>query len=565
MTAGINGTDVQFVLDSGAFYSMISPASAAELHLETRYAPFGFYVTGVKGTADVSIATVKTFGLAGAALKNIDFLVGGSEVGGGVGLLGQNVLHLADVEYDLRNGVVRLMKPSDCSKTDLAYWANPSLPDSVIRIDAAKGLDRQTHGAAYVNDVQIRVTFDTGAPTSILSLRAAARAGIKPDSPGVVRAGTSYGVGKNTYQTYIAPFSSFKIGDEEIKNTRLRIGDIELADSDMLLGADFFLSHRIYVANGQHKMYFTYNGGPVFNLAVKTSAANPAAPEAPGSAPVPAAAPDGAAAPDAATAPGHAEEADALSRQGVAEAARGDLEHALADLTRACELAPDNPEYFFQRGVAFYRNKQPDLALADLDRSISLRPAQAPVLIARAALMLQQRDTARAAADLDAASAAASSESDLRFQLAQAYAATDRQDMAIKQYDLWIQFHPVDARYPMALNGRCWARALEGTELPLALKDCTAARSRAEKGSALLAKVQDSRGLVLLRMGDYDRSVADYDASLKIEPRNAWSLYGRGIDELRQHKVAESDADIAKAESVWPQVADAFRRHGITP
>jgi hypothetical protein len=39
-----------------------------------------------------------------------------------------------------------------------------------------------------------------------------------------------------------------------------------MLDVDMLIGADFFLSHRIYVANSQRKLYFTYNGGPVFNL-----------------------------------------------------------------------------------------------------------------------------------------------------------------------------------------------------------------------------------------------------------------------------------------------------------
>ena len=66
-------------------------------------------------------------------------------------------------------------------------------------------------------------------------------------------------------RTWIAPFASFKIGDEEIRNTRLRIGDIA-TDIDMLIGADFFLSHHLYVASSQHKLYFTYNGGPVFDL-----------------------------------------------------------------------------------------------------------------------------------------------------------------------------------------------------------------------------------------------------------------------------------------------------------
>jgi tetratricopeptide (TPR) repeat protein len=149
--------------------------------------------------------------------------------------------------------------------------------------------------------------------------------------------------------------------------------------------------------------------------------------------------------------------------------------------------------------------------------------------------------------------------------LARAYEAAEHPDAAIKQYDLWIQFHAVDARYPAALNGRCWVRALKGTELPLALKDCKAARGRVQKASPLFAKVLDSTGLVLLRMGDYDGSVAEYTASLEINPKNAWSWYGRGIDEQHRHRSAESQADITRAEALWPQVAEAFQRHGITP
>jgi hypothetical protein len=73
-------------------------------------------------------------------------------------------------------------------------------------------------------------------------------------------------------------FSSFRIGDEEIRNTRLRIGAIGIAEADMLIGADFFLSHRIYVASSQHKLYFTYNGGPLFNLNAEPPPAPPNGP-----------------------------------------------------------------------------------------------------------------------------------------------------------------------------------------------------------------------------------------------------------------------------------------------
>jgi hypothetical protein len=33
----------------------------------------------------------------------------------------------------------------------------------------------------------------------------------------------------------------------------------------MLLGADFFRSHRVYVSLGQRKVYASYLGGPVFS------------------------------------------------------------------------------------------------------------------------------------------------------------------------------------------------------------------------------------------------------------------------------------------------------------
>jgi tetratricopeptide (TPR) repeat protein len=548
--------------DAWAFiYSIITPASASELKLQTHFAPFGFYVRGVGGgRADVTVATVKTFTLAGVPLKNVDFLVGGSEIGtGSVGVLGQNVLHIGDVDYDLGNGVVRLMKPIDCQKTVLAYWAGASTPYSVMSIDAVSGLDKHTSGTAYVNGIEIRVEFDTGAGSSVLSLRAAARAGIKPDSPGVVYAGESHGFGKTTYPTYIAPFASFKIGEEEIKNTKLRIGDIDLPNADMLLGPDFFLSHHVYVANSQRKLYFTYNGGPVFNLSVRHATEQPL----PGDSPPPPSSPSPAN--DAAPAVPPAQEAADLARRGSAAAARGDLDNAIADLTKACELAPDVSEYFYERGLAYQQRKQPELAMADFDRSLQLKPGEVPVLISRAHLLFRRGERARAAADLDAADAAASKESDLRLQMAHAYEGADLLDAAIKQFDLWLEFHAVDARYPAALNGRCWVRALQGQALPLALKDCNSAERSVQKSNPEFAKILDSRALVLLRMGNYEKSIADYDASLKINPKNPWGWYGRGIDEMRQHKASEGQADLARAAALWPQVGEEFTRRGITP
>ena len=274
VTAKVNGSEVRFVLDSGAFYSMIDGASAARLHLRTYPAPAGFYVTGIGGSIRVALTRIDELSLNGVPLRNVEFIVGGNELGGGrIGVLGRNFLQLADTEYDFARGVARLLVPKDCGDAQVAYWLHAGDGYSVIgiarpddslllgtRLSKAASFRQPIMSYAYVNGVEMRVMFDTGAGTSILSLKAAARAGIKLDSPGVTPAGFGWGIGRSTVANYLAPVSSFKIGDEEIRNTKLRLGDEEIKGVDMLIGADFFLSHHFYVANSQKKIYFSYNG-----------------------------------------------------------------------------------------------------------------------------------------------------------------------------------------------------------------------------------------------------------------------------------------------------------------
>jgi tetratricopeptide (TPR) repeat protein len=194
-----------------------------------------------------------------------------------------------------------------------------------------------------------------------------------------------------------------------------------------------------------------------------------------------------------------------------------------------------------------------------------LKPDHLLALISRGELLLQAGNRELARTDLDAADAAAAKQANERYRLAHDYERADVLERSVTEFDLWIDSHADDARLPDALNGRCWARALLGVDLALALKDCDAALKRAAKGSPLYKAVSDSRGLVLLRMGEYDKSIADYDVSLKINPKNAWSLYGRGIDKLRKHAVSEGEVDIAQATAISPQVADEFKRRGIAP
>jgi tetratricopeptide (TPR) repeat protein/predicted aspartyl protease len=604
VNAKINGTDVRFSLDSGAFFSIISPASAAGLKLRTYPAPPGFYVSGIGGRIQVDLTKANNFELNGLSLHDVEFIVGGNdESGESIGLLGRNFLQIADIEFDLAQGVVRLMSAENCGDMVLAYWMHPGDSYSVMNIEAphehlldsrkskaaARFLEPIT-GIAHVNGVEIRVAFDTGAPTSYLTVKAAAKAGIKLGSPGVVPAGYGGGIGRGQVANYLAQVASFKIGEEEVRNTRLRLGDTNIEGEDMLIGADFFLSHHIYVANSQHKLYFTYNGGPVFNLKTVLAASTQPPPAAPANPPTGGvgvaqnpAEPDAqssdardagvlaaqtgtdnqeaSATPD----PKNAGEASDYARRGAAFAARREFDQALPALTQACELAPDNPDYLYQRGFVYWQTKQPSNALADFDRALQQKPNHVLALLARSDLRIQTGDKAGAEADLDAANAAARKEDAVHFSLAAGYARLGQFPRAIEQYDLWIASHPLDAKLYGALNWRCRARALGGIDLQRALQDCNLALSHALKSSPFYADAADSRGLVWLRLGDYDKSIADFDASLKITPRDAWSLYGRGIDKMRAKKTSEGEADIAQAKAISADIGDTFGRYGILP
>ncbi|MEO7026968.1 MAG: aspartyl protease family protein [Caulobacteraceae bacterium] len=542
--ASINGTDVRLIADSGAFFSLISPAMAAQLKLPLTTSPYLDTLTGIGGSVGTRVTRVAALTLAGQALHNAEFLVAGNGLGPEVaGLIGQNILGFADVEYDLANGFIRLWRPSRCGSQVLAYWLTPT--QSYGELDLDREDLHHTIGAVYLNGVRLRALFDTGGGPSFVTRRAARRAGVDPNGSGSVAGGVVVGgIGLRTFDSRIAPVASFKVGGEEIRNTRMRVGEVADMGIDMWLGVDFFLSHRVYVSNSQHRIYFTYNGGPVFDLSKGGGARRAAANEAP-----------------ARSSAGAPTDADDLARRGTASLARGDVKAAVADLTAARTAAPDDAQDAYQLAMAHLANSQLFLAMADLNDAVRLAPAYAPARLQRAGLRLRGHDTPGALADLDAVDHLAANGADARLQLGHLYIAAQTPRQAVRQFDLWLASHPADVGRATALNGRCWARALLGEDLAKALADCNAAL-RSARGRA---EVLDSRGLVYLRLGEFQKAITDYDAALALEPKIAWSLYGRGIARLRVGKADEGRADIAAANALSPRLAEQAKGYGVTP
>ncbi|OAN57314.1 retroviral-like aspartic protease family protein [Sphingomonas sp. TDK1] len=534
----VNGKPAPFILDSGAFFSIVPPAVAKALDLPETTAPPGFYIRGVGGSASAGVVRVAHFGLAGVDIPNVEFVRGGTDFGE-TGLLGQNILGLADVEYDLPGGAVRLFRPEGCGKLAMAYWAGGK-PFFEIPIEPKETARYHTIGTVELDGAKLRAMFDTGASGTVVSLRAAARAGVKPGDPGVEAAGWSTGLGRRVKQGWIGSFKLLRVGNEELHNVRLRIADLGDSDTDMLLGADYLISHRLYVSNAQHRIYFTYTGGKLFEQSAQM-AANSVIPV------------------HAADAEGPLD-AEGYARRGAMFQTQRDLPKAIEAFSQAISLAPRQAKFLRQRSMAYLAEGRPVLALDDLDAALALDPNDHDARLSRAALRLRAGNRTGAIGDLDQLGTQLPREDADRMRIAQLYSNADAYDAAIAQFDLWMAAHREDAGRARALNGRCWARALANTDLDKARSDCDAA-VRAVPGNA---SYLDSRGLVALRQGRNEAAIADFNAALALEPKLAWSLYCRGIAEQRLGQKDAATQDFAAAVQIQPNVAERAKRIGLT-
>jgi predicted aspartyl protease len=277
----INGQKISVMLDTGAVKTVIFRAAAVRLQLPlsgaTRERMFG-----VGGETKVDVALVDEFRIGQAAQKELRMLVAGEhDLGDGIGvLLGEDLLQQFDIEFDLAHNAVRLFQPKDCDGVSLAYWVRVGA--SEVEFEALDAMRPQVILPVQINGEPLRALLDSGSAVSVLDKADAGRLGVTPETPGVIAAGSSTGVGKKTVDIWIGPFRSFTIGNETIRDTEIPFSDMykdatyrftgsSLSHKisiwhSMLLGADFLRSHRVMVAHSQRKIFFTYVGGPVFQL-----------------------------------------------------------------------------------------------------------------------------------------------------------------------------------------------------------------------------------------------------------------------------------------------------------
>ena len=94
----------------------------------------------------------------------------------------------------------------------------------------------------------------------------------------------------------------------------------------------------------------------------------------------------------------------------------------------------------------------------------------------------------------------------------------------------------------------------------MARSDCDSAQ---KLGSAYSA-IYTNRGLVHLRLGEIEKSIKDLCKALKLQPKDARSLYGLAMAEHRKRLISDSERDSKLAVAIDPGKGKWFDSIGMT-
>ena len=249
--------------------------------------------------------------------------------------------------------------------------------------------------------------------------------------------------------------------------------------------------------------------------------------------------------------------ATAFNNRASAYFSQGLIEQAIRDLDQAVKLNPNYAHAFVHRGMAYRSMGQYDRAIQDFDQAIKLEPNYTHAFAERGSAYSHQGQHQRAIQDFDQAIKLEPNYTHAFVERGSVYSHQGQHQRAIQDFDQAIRLDPASGR---ALNDRCLSRATLG-QLQEALADCNNALwLRRRLGRAITLNV---RGIVYLKMNQFESAIADFDEALTRAPNNPSSLYGRGLAKIKKGDEAGGNADIKAARAIKADIADQLARYEV--
>jgi tetratricopeptide (TPR) repeat protein/tRNA A-37 threonylcarbamoyl transferase component Bud32 len=235
------------------------------------------------------------------------------------------------------------------------------------------------------------------------------------------------------------------------------------------------------------------------------------------------------------------------------------FQEAMADISKATELAPQVAYHWYVRGLIHNEFDQPDQAVADFCRAIQLEAkasALADIYFGRAKAYLKLRQWEKAMEDFSQTLTIDPTSVPAWNERGWAFTELNQHDKAIADFTEAIKR---DRKMAIPWNNRGASYHKQG-RYQEAVADCT----EALKLDSKFAQAWNNRGAAYNRLNEPGKAVADFDQAVKLDPKFAQAWYNRGLAHVRLRQPAKANADFTQALTVEPTFALAWNNRGNT-
>jgi predicted aspartyl protease len=256
LTLFANGAPVTLLLDTGAEWTILTPAVAQRIGATAPRVEFPRQIRGLAGSLGTSEVELRSF-TAGqvtipwrrvrVASVNMPSVFSGPLDG----VLGADTLSSFDIDLDLPHHRMVFYRRQSCP------GAAPAWSEPYGTIAARLSFSNHLFFPVQLDGHRIDAFFDTGAQLSVLSTRAALALGINEAALLRDRATVTLGAAAERLNSHVHRFSRMEIGEEVVHNPQLVVTDIKLGDADLVLGIDFLGSHRIWLSYGSQQIFLS--------------------------------------------------------------------------------------------------------------------------------------------------------------------------------------------------------------------------------------------------------------------------------------------------------------------
>ncbi len=256
VTLSANGTPVTLLLDTGAEWTILTPAVAKRIGATTPRIEFQREIRGLSATLGTREVELRSFTAGAVAIPwrrvRVAAVNTPSIFSGPLdGVVGADTLSNFDIDLDLRRHQLAFYTKQTCP-TAAPAWKEPYL-----RIAAGRSFSNRLFFPVQLDGHRLAAFIDTGAQLSVLSTRAAAALGVTEAVLARDRATVTLGAAAERLNSHVHRFTRLELGSEVVRSPEFVVADFKLSDADLVLGIDFLGSRRVWWSYGSQQIFLS--------------------------------------------------------------------------------------------------------------------------------------------------------------------------------------------------------------------------------------------------------------------------------------------------------------------